>query len=155
MLPVAYGSRNCSKAMTDAVHSVYCLTLWCYNANNNLKQFLPLLFCSSWPLCLKSALKTVTNFLVMSLPVLMSTWQKLQFRKIFCCDIILQHLMELCQEVSQVLTAERLELEIWDLAPFGSKWKCMCFSVAGSTWVVHIPLFGFLQSVLVPLPLHC
>lgn len=76
MLPVPYGFRNYSKAMTDAVHSVYCLTQWCYNANNILKQFfLPLLLCSSWPVCLNFALKAVTIFLVVSLAVLMSTSQ--------------------------------------------------------------------------------
>lgn len=146
MLSVPHGSRNYSKAMTDAVRSVYCLTQWCYNANNNQKQFiLPLcLLFSCWPLHLNSALKTELWIFSWSLLQCLSALQKkFQFRKISCSDIILQHLMERCQEVSQVLTAERLESEIWDLAPFSSKWKCACFTVAGSTQVVCIPLFGF------------
>lgn len=95
------------------------------------------------------------NFLVVSPAVLTSIFQKVQFRQNSCSDIIMQYLMELCQEVSQVLTAERLDSEIWDLALLSSKWKCMCFALAGSIQVVCIPLFGFLQSVPVPLPLQC
>lgn len=79
--------------------------------------------------------------------VLENISQKCQFRQNSCSDIILQYLMELCQEVSQVLTAESLGSEIWDLAPFSSKWMCKCFRLAGSIQVVCSRLFGFLQSV--------
>uniref|UniRef100_A0A8C4UV35 Islet cell autoantigen 1 n=2 Tax=Falco TaxID=8952 RepID=A0A8C4UV35_FALTI len=44
---------------------------------------------------------------MLSPAVLMSTSQKFQFRKISCSDAILQHLMELCQEVSQCLKKTR------------------------------------------------
>lgn len=86
--------------------------------------------------------------------VLKNISPEFQFRQNACSDIILQYLMELCQEVSQVLTAEKLDSEIWNLALFSSKWMCMCFMLAGSIQVVCIPWFGFLQSVPVPLPLQ-
>lgn len=105
---------------------------------------------SCWPLHLNSALQT--ELWIFSWSLLMSISQKVQYGKVSCSDIILQHLMELYQEVSQVLTAERLELETWVLAPFGSEGKCTCFTAGGSTHVVCIPLFGFLQSVQ---PLCC
>lgn len=85
----------------------------------------------------------VTHFLVVSPAVLKSISLKFQFRQNSCSDTILQYLLELCQQVSQVLTAEWLDSGIWDLAPFSSKWKCMCFMLAGSIQVVCIALFGF------------
>lgn len=91
------------------------------------------------------------NLLMISSAVHMSSSQKFHFRKVSCSDKIFQHLMELCQEVSQVQRAERLESKTWDLASIGCKWKCMCFTVAGSTQVC-IALSESLQSVPVPLP---